>query len=436
MTKTSSEKRPVLVRTCFVLACFAGLASCGVGTARDGDATAGAEDAAIGDDAGSLAETAYLVFAVPPDGTPMTPAEAVAGMVARVQREIGPVSLAPNRRLGFMISLSAWRQPRPDVERWLDAAFAAAREHDMAVHVAIETHYFWENRSDLHSNPQNVEWIDWNGTPHPARYLDWGAPERLAPHMCYESVAIVAEVSRIGTEVIGAALRHQLDLLAAEGRADLLSGVTVTSEPALDDYAALDATSPLAQLMDADAAPRVELGRCALSHLGYSAAAPPPDMDAALAEVNRRWVERWSCALMESGIPRQRLYTHVAGAAAVEGSSGLAFMHAPLSVAFNRCARPGFTSYAWGPLASGLEPVVQAVRAAGESAWGGTEASLFVPPRGAVDAQTYLDWHFGEGATVLVINDGATGDLGALLRAANFSAQAVAAYRRFLEGGR
>jgi hypothetical protein len=403
-------------------------------TSSAADSTSAAGDSDASSSTGvEWAETKYLIFAVQPDGDPQTPDDTVAGIVAKIQDAIGPVTLAPDRRLGFMIQLSAWRQPQEVIELWLDAAFAAARVHDLAVQISIESHYFWETRSDLYSDPQNVEWIDWDGTPHPARYLDWGAPERLAPHICYESAAIVAEVSRIGTDVIGAAMRTQLDGLGADGRADLFAGVTLTSEPALDDYAALDPTSALAQLMDADGAPRVQLGRCSLSRLGYSAEMPPADMDAALAEVNRRWVDRWSCALEDAGVPRELLYTHVAAGAALD-EDGLAYTHAPLSVAFNQCARPGFTTYAVGALGSGLDAVVDAVQAADETAWGGTEGSLFVPPNGTVDAETYLRWHFDNGATVLVINSGATGELGALFDAANFSEEALSAYRSFLAG--
>jgi len=235
--------------------------------------------------------------------------------------------------------------------------------------------------------------------------------------------------------VIGALLRTSLDALRTEGRDELFSGVTITSEPSLDDYSAVAEAAPaIASFLDAQGLPRPRLGYCALSAAGYRSDAPPADFDAALAEVNRAWGEAWAAAFVAAGLPAARLFTHVAAAAGVEGTAALAYTHAPLDVAFVADATPGFTTYAWGPLASGLEPLYASLAARGATRWASAEANLLAGPQRALDAETYLRWHFDHGAVRLVMNVGATGSLGADLAAANWSDAAIAEYRRFLTG--
>src|SRR5688500_10575754 len=170
----------------------------------------------------------------------------------------------------------------------VEQAFAVARARGIAVHFSVETHYFWDTRSDLWNafdpdapgydpdNAENVEWSDWDGTLYvPHRYIDWGVPRRLAPHMCYSAPRVRAEGDRLA-RLLGGAIAAQLATMSPEERRDAFSGVTVGSEPSLDDYTEVDTFAPpLADFMDADGAPRVRLGYCALPHAGYSAASPP-----------------------------------------------------------------------------------------------------------------------------------------------------------------
>ena len=128
------------------------------------------------------------------------------------------------------------------------SAFAAAREHDMAVMLHFDFHLAWKNRPDLWNwfdpnkpgynpnNKYNVEWHGWDGPPNKVHYLNHGVLERLPPNMCFTSKRTRAEVTRIVSKVIGPVLREEIAKLKAEGKEALFAGVLVGSEPSIDDY--------------------------------------------------------------------------------------------------------------------------------------------------------------------------------------------------------
>jgi hypothetical protein len=215
-------------------------------------------------------------------------------------------------------------------------AARVALARGVAFHLTIESHYFWQSRPDLWNffdptqpdydpaHVANVEWTDWAQTGFRWRFADWGVPQELsAPHMCYLSTAVQAEVARLGGEV-GTEVRAAMDMLADAGHPELFSGVTVDFEPSLDNYTNIDTIDPgIAQLMDDAGAPKVRLGYCAFTALGYSAANPPPDAGAAAALANQLFVESWAGAVADAGVPASRLYTHIAANARGYADAGL-----------------------------------------------------------------------------------------------------------------
>ena len=56
--------------------------------------------------------------------------------------------------------------------------FDLALETDVAVGFHIDDSMFWARRKDLWSDPNNVEALDWDGTPCTGRRLDWGTGRR------------------------------------------------------------------------------------------------------------------------------------------------------------------------------------------------------------------------------------------------------------------
>ena len=167
------------------------------------------------------------------------------------------------------------------------SAFAAAREHDMAVMLHFDFHLAWKNRPDLWNwfdpnkpgynpnNKDNVEWHGWDGPPNKVRYLNHGVLERMPPNMCFTSKRMRAEVTRIVSKVIGPVLREEIAKLKAEGKEALFAGVLVGLEPGIDDYS--KPNPEVTKLMKEDGVPATPLGYRALLDRGFSADNPPDD---------------------------------------------------------------------------------------------------------------------------------------------------------------
>lgn len=368
----------------------------------------------------------------------------VASLISR----IGATGDGKTRQLGFHYSIPLWaaegRFPGKAVNI-IQQSFKVARERNIAVHFSLETHYFWDTRPDLFNyfapsdpsysplNAANVEWSDWQGTPNLHRYVNHGMPVELAPHMCYLSTKIQSEVSRLGG-LVGSAVKSELDALAAAGQSQLFSGLTVTSEPSLDNYTNIDSIDPaIGDMMAKAGAPKVRLGFCSFTAQGYTAANPPSDLAAAAAAVNQKWVASWTQALAARGVPPDRLYTHVAAGGGAPSDKPFEFLNAPIDIAFVDSSRPGWTSYPMGTLHDDFNVLYQPLARHGNPHWGGTEAAPF-DGRSLLPIAEYLSRHYDHGATVVVLNDGATGDLMSLLSQAVYGCDAIPAYQRFLSG--
>jgi hypothetical protein len=428
------------------------------GTSDAGASDAGSSDAGAsdgGDPIPTTDEPQYLDFLLSADPFDQTgPGAGDAGAIFRVLdtsvadlvARIGATGDGRTRQLGFMVVVPPWLLdvafPGKIATVVSECARVALAEH-VAFHLSIESHYSWQTRPDLWNffdpsqpgynpaNVANVEWTDWSQAGYRWRFVDWGAPQNLgAPHMCYLSTAVQSEVARLGG-LVGSATRAAMDVLAEAGHPELFSGITVDSEPSLDNYTDVDVLDPaLGELMTDAGAPKVRLGYCAFTALGYSAANPTPDAGATAAIANQIFIQSWASAVAGAGVPTNRLYTHIA--ASPEGLS-LGFANAPISIAFVDAARPGWTTYPVGSLATNFQPLLTALAAHGNPHWGGTEAAPFTPA-GAVDAYEYLREHYAAGATVVVMNTGATGSLGSVLENAVYGPQAIVAYQRFLAG--
>jgi hypothetical protein len=341
------------------------------------------------------------------------------------------------RLLGFGLP-----NPTFEIERQLPdrirGAFAAAREHDMAVMLHFDFHLSWKNRPDLWNwfdpnqpgydpkNKENVEWHGWDGPPNRVSYLNHGVLERRPPSMCFTSKKTRAEVTRIVSRVIGPVLREEVAKLKAAGKEAFFAGVLVGLEPSIDDYSKPD--PELAKMMKEDGVPAGPLGYRALLDRGFSADRPPDDFRKALAKVVQETVAFWCEQFVDAGIPSEKLYPHVAAPAPIE------VMNAPIWTAFNKYSRPGWTTYPVGVLGESFKPLYEELEKHGNPPWAGVEANAGIP--GAlVDWETYLAWHYNHGCVLVGVNTGATGEeLPRRLWDSAFGKEATAAYRRFLTG--
>jgi hypothetical protein len=314
-------------------------------------------------------------------------------------------------RLGVIVGPLALDYTDAQMRTLIEQTFALASKYKIAVGLHIDESKFWSNRRDLWSDPANVEWLDWDGTPNTGLYLNWGEVWKLAPQPCFNSSAMLKEARRLAGTVIGPAIADQVAKLREAGQEALFAGVILGWETAIGQ----------------DFETRRQLGYCALTNLGFSKGAPPGDMDRALASVVRNWIGTWTKSLAEAGIASTRIYSHIALAS-----------HTPLAVAFGEAHRPGFTTY---PNPQIFAAVKAALEANGNPPWASAEgtnvdidaAPPAIPQEGMED---YLARMFNHGAMVTNLFGWGIGPKEMVFRRATESDQALAAYRKFLRGAR
>jgi len=370
-------------------------------------------------------EPKYLIFWWPSEK---------AGELAE---KIGIKGDGKTRLLGFGLPTSTF-EIEEQLPNRIRSAFAAAREHDMAVMVHFDLHLAWKNRADLWNwfdpdkpgydpnNRYNVEWHGWDGPPNKARYLNWGVLERIAPNMCFTSKETRAEITRIVSEIIGPVLREETAKLKAEGKEALLAGILVGSEPSIDDYS--EPNPERTKMMEEDGVPAEPLGYRALLDRGFSADNPPDDFRQALAKIIQETIAFWCKQFVDAGMPAEKLYPHVAAPAPIE------MMNAPIWTAFNAYCRPGWTTYAVMALGENFGAIYDELEKHGNPGWAGVEANAGLPGS-VVDWETYLGWHYNHGCVLVGVNMGATGsDLPKRLTDSAFGEEALSAYDKFLRG--
>jgi len=409
---------------------------------------------------GTTDEPQYLIFFPDNIGEAYEPNQDPESRIdARVGAFIDRFGTTGNgkHQLGFALILPAWNLDAilpGRMEAIITAGFRVAAKRNIAVYFSISATYSWPARSDLWNfydpnlqgydtaNKNNVEWVDWSGHPLMTRdgksyrySMNSGAAERLAPHMCYNSPAILAEVSRF-CRIIGGTINNGIQELKAQGKEALFAGITVSDEPGLDNYAAMtnNVFQPLINLMNNDGAPLATLGYCALANTGYSAANPPNDLANALADINDQFISFWARELNKNGIPKSKMYNHIPAGAGEIGSPLLAFTNAPLDIAFNGYSRPGWTTYPIGPISNNFNALYDLLSQHGVLHWGGTESNPYGPGGSIIEPYEYLRMHYDHGATVMVMNSGAAPPLADALYKSLWNTQAVEAYKRFLQG--
>jgi len=383
--------------------------------------------------------TQYLAFQVftsslPPnsaggDAPPLSapPSKAVVKQVVQgIVDQIGTTG-DPHHKLAFIIGPLAFDYTDAQLQQIVRDAFEIAGELNIAVGFHIDDSMFWARRSDLWRDPENVEWLNWEGTLNTGRRIDWGPqPARLAPQMCFNSAGIQAEVTRLATEVIGRAIQQQVSNLSAQGRSDLFAGVIVGWETQLG----------------LDFATNQYLGYCALSNLGFSKAHPPQNPDAELEKVVQNFIQLWASGIKHAGIDPGKIYSHTAllprsvfDTMNVSNVSYAQINHfAPPEVSFGTNYNPGFSTY---PQAGLMEQLYDTLNQHGNPGWASSEGSTVNPAtlESVVKPETYLGWMFNHHAALVTIFGWGIGiqDKNPFWQAAA-SSQALEAYRKFLSG--
>lgn len=382
-------------------------------------------------------ETHYLVFQVWPvqngyPGLPTKPGhltltkEQMAGFIGEIAKAVGTKGEA-RHKLGFAVGPFSFDVSDDDTRQWIRDAFAAARENDVAVAIHLDDSMSWGQRKDLLANPDNLETADWQQIPNKARALHWGVnPTAFPPQMCYNAPAIVAAAKDRGT-LIGAEIARELAALKTEGKEYLFAGVIAGSETQIGSEFGTERS----------------LGFRAMARRGFGESHPPKDLDAERASVVKEWMQLWANALHMGGVPREKIFCHIAFTSqglrkpsATESYAQMVHFAVP-DIAFDPTYRPGFSTYPEGATAKEVDAIVTAHGSPGWISAEGTNVSPTSMP-GESNMETYLAKMFNHGAVLTNIFSWGIG--GEAQRQKNFfrlateNPEALAAYAKFLRG--
>jgi hypothetical protein len=329
-------------------------------------------------------------------------------------------------KLGFTVGPLCLDMSDDEVRQFIRDTFAVARENDVAAAFHIDDSMCWGTRKDLLSNPDNIETAGWDQIPSTGRRMDWGPkPTKFPPQMSFNSPAIVAAVKARAT-VIGAEIAQQLAALKREGKEYLFAGVIAGWETQ----------------MGRDFETDRPLGYRALSRRGFSLDHPPKDADAERVQVVREFIELWANSLHAAGVPKERIFCHIAftaqglRAADARESYAVKVHFAAPEVAFDSAYRPGFSTY---PEGTTFQEVHAAVAAHGSPGWISAEGTNVSPTSmpGEPTMETYLGRMFNHGAILVNIFSWGVGGEAmrhSFFRQATENPEALAAYGKFLRG--
>jgi hypothetical protein len=242
--------------------------------------------------------------------------------------------------------------------------------------------------------------------------------------MCLNSPAIQLAIRKraafIGREIAG-----QVVLLRGENKENLFAGVIAGWET----------------MIGRDFDTNRCLGFHALRNRGYSAEKPPKQADRELTQVIHDHIELWSAQLIGAGIPREKIFSHIAFTCQGFQTPGFTYDQAvgfaTPDVAFGKNHGPGFSTY---PFGATLEDVSGELRKRGNPPWISAEGTNVVPNGmpGEPTMESYLGKMFNHNAVMVnIFSWGIGGEAERernLFRRATENPEALAAYRKFLSG--
>ena len=395
-------------------------------------------------------ETKYLAFqiftygpnpkvATMGEGTHPQPAKFPNKAVLRdyiedIKRRIGAVG-DRQTRLAVMLGHISFDHGEADATKFIELGFELAVETDVAVGFHIDDSMFWAGRKDLWSDPNNVEALDWNGTPNTGRRLNWqtgpgSKADAAPPQMCFNSKAIQREV-RQRSALLGKAIQAGVNRLQQLKRPELFAGVIVGSETQIGQ----------------DFKTGRYLGYHALLNRGFSREHPPQDMDLEREKVVQEFIELWTKGFAEAGVSPQKIYSHVAlvprrafklGGGNSETTYSQHNHFATTPVAFGKYHRPGFSTYPAPGLFDDIYEELAKHKQVGWASCEGTNLQLGSGPgQSGMTMETYLAKMFNHGATLVNIFSwgiGGEANRNMSFRVVTEGEEALRAYRKFLKG--
>lgn len=376
-----------------------------------------------------LTETRYLLFQIftyAPGGFEAAAFPPQGQYATTVQDIINHIGVKGDRKnkLGFCLGPLTLSHSDDDTRRLIKEGFDLAKRDDVAVAFHIDDQMFWDGRKDL-ATKENIEWTDWNGGLAKARRLDWGdTPTRVAPPLCLNSQKVQTAVSQ-RARLIGNEITKQLDALKPAGKEYLFAGVIAGWESMIGK--------------DFDTNHRV--GYHALKNRGFGAARSQAEIDQELTNIVRDFIELWARELAAGGVPKDKIYCHLAVADKAMLPPGETFIQAsgfaPPEVAFDKLYRAGFSTY---PFETTLDQLHVEVQKHQNPPWISAEGTNVVPNGmpGERTMESYLSKMFNHGAVITNIYSWGIGGESQrgknMFRRVTENDEAVRAYAKFLSG--
>jgi hypothetical protein len=329
-----------------------------------------------------------------------------------------------------MLGPLCFEQSDAETTRFVELAFDLALETDVAVGFHIDDSMFWRSRKDLWSDPQNVEALDWDGTPNTSRRLDWSkTPTSAPPQMCFNSKVIQREVQQ-RSALLGKAIQTGVNRLQQLERPDLFAGVIVGSET----------------MIGQDFKTGKYLGYRALLNRGFTREHPPADLDLEREKVVQEFIDHWTKGVAAAGVSPQKIYSHTAffprRAFKLGGNQEITYSQhnnfAPPSVAFGNHHRPGFSTY---PAPGRFDDIYEELAKHRQVSWASCEGTNLQlgsgPGQSGMTMETCLAKMFNHGATLVnIFSWGIGGEANKHMsfRVVTEGEEALKAYRKFLKG--
>lgn len=329
-------------------------------------------------------------------------------IISELKDQIG-VTGTDNRHLGFILGPLAFDNTDEQVRELIASGFDTALKTGVAVGFHIDDSMFWGRLKELNT-PENIEWLDWSGAPSGGRGVKWDPPKRakLLPPLCLNSTGVQNAV-RVRAILIGNEIAKGILKLREAGAEDLFIGVIAGWETQIG--------------RDFDTWKTV--GYCALTNAGYSKNKPPVDIDAARSQIVRTFIGLWAQALTEAGVPRGKVYSHLPLDSEKEASS-----------AFCSFCVPGVSTY---PFPGFLDMWRKELAKHGNPPWASSEGTAMDPREArhagrGIGMEGYLGSLFNHGAVLVNVFGWGLGDESNPFRQISEGSDALAAYRKFLNG--
>jgi hypothetical protein len=382
----------------------------------------------------SRSQTRYLAFQIFTGGTAShelesnfpPPPRDLRKTVEDLRDRIG-VKESGGRKLGFVVGPLSFDHTDDQVRAMIASGFDIALETGVAVGFHVDDSMFWGRLQELNT-ADSIEWLDWKRTPNTGRRLDWSAtPTKVRPQLCINSKAVKDAVAQRAA-LIGAEVAKGIGRLATAGRGDLFLGIIAGWE------------TQIGSDFDSGKYP----GYCALTNAGFSAEKPPANRDGALSKVTAEFIAFWARAVMEAGVPKGKVYSHIAyrSAATVPGTSAVPYLElihwTPPETAFCDFCIPGFSAY---PQPGHLDQWHAELEKHGNPPWASSEGTAIDPGEAGSGGtgngmEGYLGSLFNHGAVLVNVFGWGVGDAANPFRKVAEGDGSLAAYRKFLLGER